>query len=319
MFFVTNLQAVTSQTLNVDCGPHPHYVIVDKNYRYNTYMVEVQRCFGKNYFRKTMKCVPKTSDNYTFDAFENAAVSKVSVTRHTKCHEVCTINATHCNENEKFNGKNCACDCQYNKDPGFCSTPFYWDKTLCNCKCPYNAATYKCPDKKTFDTLNCGCTCEAKHFRRCSKQKRYVYTNTCACTDVKPGISGKATDDCSNGISNTVVILVIVIEAIAFIAVYYLVNKYFCLNRNKKKIKFSEKGYDHHSADKSVNQDSPTIEQSEGEHYFQVSSTEDLITEIDKNNVREPTQNSITNIDEGFYESPSTFNVSDNYATVTKV
>ena len=339
-FFSLILIATQSQALqNVDCGAKPYYVLPDKGYQYHQHIAKVPRCHGRGIRKPEVKCLPTNVISQPYKVFykKSFRLNTIHLPVHSNCKEICTINATSCNQYQSFELQNCRCQCKYNSDPKKCQNPFKWDQNECNCVCPHPPEYHQCSGRKIYDGSICGCTCHEKYSRKCSQIGKYLDSRTCYCRDVKP-IIGKSTNECKKGISRFIVIVIVVFEALAIIILYYLVNKYLCNRKKSNGVLFSEESYgDRH------NSESPSIDQPDVTYMYEESVENASINNGSKNNLDNPEpkhfmndlepvlildeklKSTSCNTDEGFFEHDpqdscsSTFTVSDNIATVTRI
>ena len=338
-FFLWILVAAQSQRLpNVDCGAKLYYVIPDKDYKYYQHVAKVPRCHGRLSRKAEVKCLPTNAMSQPYQVFykRNFQLNTIHLPVHSNCKEICTINATSCNQYQTFESQNCRCQCKYNTAPPKCQDPFKWDQNECNCVCPYPPKYHQCSGRKIYDGSICGCTCHEKYSRKCSQKGKYLDLRSCYCRDVKP-IKDKSTNECKKGISKFIVIVIVVFEALAIIILYYLVNKYLCNRKKSNGVLFSEESYgDRH------NTESPSIEQPVT-YMYEESVENASINNGSKNNSDNPEpqhfmndlepvligdeklKSTSCNTDEGFFEHDpqdscsSTFTVSDSIATVTRI
>ena len=79
------------------------------------------------------------------DTFKNINVkvfnlmSRTNETRHIKWHKTCKskcrLDASVCNNNQRWNEDKCRCECKELIDNGICDKGFIWNPSTCECEC----------------------------------------------------------------------------------------------------------------------------------------------------------------------------------------
>ena len=213
--------------LNVDCGLHLQFVVLDNDYKYLQHVVKLPRCHGRSTKIKEKKCLPVEveAQHYQFTKKSDFKKHTLDLLNHVKCDEICTINNTSCNEYQKFDHQGCRCQCIHSSDPKICKAPFIWNSTQCNCSCPVLHEYHKCSGRRVYNGNTCGCTCHKKYAKNCSKVNKYLDPRTCYCKESQT-MNKKVSDACKTGIPNLIVAIVLISELTVFIAISYLVNIY---------------------------------------------------------------------------------------------
>ena len=66
-------------------------------------------------------------------------MSRTNETRHIKCHETCTckyrLDASVCNNKQRWNNDKCQCECKELIDKGICNKWYIWTPSNCKCEC----------------------------------------------------------------------------------------------------------------------------------------------------------------------------------------
>ena len=149
-------------------------------------------------------------------------MSRTNETRHIKWHETCKckfrLDASVCNNKQRWNNDKCRCECKELIDKGVCDKGYAWNPSNCECECDKS-----CDVGEYLDYENCKC------------RKRLVDKLVEECNEIveEVRIVGKNEDKCSS------CILYIVLFSIFFtindgIATYFAYYKY--MNHNKENV-----------------------------------------------------------------------------------
>ena len=99
-------------------------------------------------------CVPDTSENINFKVFN--IISRTNETRHIEWHKTCKfkckLDASVCNNKQRWNEDKCRYQCKELIDKGMCDKVFIWNLSNCECKCD----TF-CDIGEYLDHKNCKC------------------------------------------------------------------------------------------------------------------------------------------------------------------
>ena len=83
-------------------------------------------------------------------------MSRTSETRHIKKHEKCNckcrLDASVCNNKERWNNDKCQCECKELIDKGVCGMGYAWNPSNCKCECDKS-----CDVGEYLDYENCKC------------------------------------------------------------------------------------------------------------------------------------------------------------------
>ena len=74
--------------LNVDCGLHLQFVVLDKDYKYLQHVVKLPRCSGRSTKIKEKKCLPVEveAQQYQFIVKSNFKKYTLDLLNHVKCN-----------------------------------------------------------------------------------------------------------------------------------------------------------------------------------------------------------------------------------------
>ena len=99
-------------------------------------------------------CVPDVVKNLNIKVFK--LMSRTNETRHIKWHETCKckcrLDASVCNNKQRWNEDKCMCECKELIDKGVCNKGFIWNPRNCKCECDE-----LCDIGEYLDYLNCKC------------------------------------------------------------------------------------------------------------------------------------------------------------------
>ena len=99
-------------------------------------------------------CVPDTIKNLNVTVFN--LMSRTNETRHREWHETCKskcrLNASVCNNKQRWDINKCTCQCKELFDKDVCDKGSIWNRSKCGCKCDKSCDVGECLDYK-----NCKC------------------------------------------------------------------------------------------------------------------------------------------------------------------
>ena len=79
-------------------------------------------------------CVPDEIKNTVLNL-----MSRTNETRHTQCHKTCKgrcrLDASICNNKQRWNDDKCRCECKELIDKEMCDKGFIWNLSNCECEC----------------------------------------------------------------------------------------------------------------------------------------------------------------------------------------
>ena len=82
-------------------------------------------------------CVPDVVKNINVKVFN--LMSRNYKARHIKWHETgkckCRLDASVCNNKQRWNKNKCRCECKELIDKGICAKGFIWNPSNCDCEC----------------------------------------------------------------------------------------------------------------------------------------------------------------------------------------
>ena len=83
-------------------------------------------------------------------------MSRTNETRHIEWHETCKckcrLDASVCNNKQRWNNDKCQCECKELIDKGICDKGFIWNPSNCECECDKS-----CDVGEYLDYENCKC------------------------------------------------------------------------------------------------------------------------------------------------------------------
>ena len=101
-----------------------------------------------------LNCVPDTIKNINVKVLN--LISRTNGTRHTKWHKTCKcrcrLDASVCNNKQRWNEDKCTCECKELIDKGICDKGFIRNPSNCDCECDKS-----CDVGKYLDYKNCKC------------------------------------------------------------------------------------------------------------------------------------------------------------------
>ena len=99
-------------------------------------------------------CVPDVVKDLNVKVFN--LTSRTNETRHIKWHETCKckcrLDASVCNNKQRWNDDKCRCECKELIDKGVCDKGYAWNPSNCECECDKS-----CDVGEYLDYENCKC------------------------------------------------------------------------------------------------------------------------------------------------------------------
>ena len=99
-------------------------------------------------------CVPDAVKNINVRVLD--LMSKTNETRHIKWHETCkckcSLDASFCNNKQRWNNDKCKYECKELIEKGVCDKRFFWNPSNCECECDKS-----CDVGEYLDSENCKC------------------------------------------------------------------------------------------------------------------------------------------------------------------
>ena len=202
------------------------------------YCIKINRCKGScntinDPYAKI--CVPDQIKSINVKVFN--LLLRINETRHIKWHKTCkcTLDASICNNKQRWNDDRCICECKELIDKGKCDKGFIWDPCNCECECDksYDIGEY-------LDSKNCRCRIKiidklVEEFSENIDVNEILYNET---LDVISSSDNKTYDSCVVYILFSVFLIISISMAIYVYFFLYLKNRsrnshYFgCLNIN---------------------------------------------------------------------------------------
>ena len=161
-FFNFNLSNVNSLECvsmnNQECKIRPELINLNTNEPvFYPYSIKINKCKGScNTINVPYGkiCVPEKIKNTNVKVFN--LISKTNETRHIKWHKTCKcryrIDASICNNKQRWNEEKCRCECKELLDKGMCDKGFIWNPSNCECECDKS-----CNIGEYLDYKNCNC------------------------------------------------------------------------------------------------------------------------------------------------------------------
>ena len=167
MFLSRNLPSVNSLSTtplkcismnNQECKVRPKIVNVNRDEPvFCPFSIKTSKCRGicnniNNPYTKMF--VPDVVKNLNVKVFN--LMSRTNETRHIKWHETCKckcrLDASVCNNKQRWNDDKCRCECKELIDKPKCDKGFIWNPSNCECECDksYDISKY-------LDYKNCKC------------------------------------------------------------------------------------------------------------------------------------------------------------------
>ena len=134
-------------------------------------------------------CVPDVAKNLNVKGFN--LMSRTNETRHIEWHETCKckcrLDASVCNNKQRWNDDKCRCECKELIDEGVCSKGSIWNPSNCECECDKS-----CDIGEYLDYENCKCRkklvdelTERSSAEECTenvKEVKIADENECVCS-----------------------------------------------------------------------------------------------------------------------------------------
>ena len=126
---------------NQACKVRPEIVNVNNNEPvFYPFSIKTSKCIGScnNINNSYVKmCVPDVIKNLNVKVFN--LMSRANETRHIKCHETykckCRLDASVCNNKQRWNEDKCRCECKELIDKGTCNKVFIWNPSNYEFEC----------------------------------------------------------------------------------------------------------------------------------------------------------------------------------------
>ena len=143
---------------NQECRIRPERMNINSNEpSFYPYSIKVNKCsssFNNINDPCSKMCVPDFVRNISVKIFD--LISRTNETRHIKWHETCKckciLDASVCNNKQRWNNDKCRCECKELIDEGICDEGFIWNPSNCECECKE-----LCDVGEYLDSKNCKC------------------------------------------------------------------------------------------------------------------------------------------------------------------
>ena len=208
---------------NQECKVRPEIVNVNSDEPvFYPFSIKTSKCSGScnNINDPYAKmCVPDVVKNLNVKVFN--LMSRTNETRHIEWHETCKckcrLDASVCNNKQRWNDGKCRCECKELIDKDVCDKGYFWNPSNCECECDKS-----CDVAEYLDYENCKC------------RKKLADRLVEECTkNIKKVTIAENKNKCSS------CVLYIVLFSI-FIAINIRITTYFVcykyMNRNKENV-----------------------------------------------------------------------------------
>ena len=126
---------------NQECKVRPQIVNLNRDEPvFFPFSIKTSKCSGScnNINDPYAKmCVPGVAKNIDFKVFN--LISRTNETRYIKLHETCKckwkLDASVCNNKQRWNKDKCRCECKELIDEGSCDKEFIWNPRNWECEC----------------------------------------------------------------------------------------------------------------------------------------------------------------------------------------
>ena len=140
------------------CKVRPEIININSNEPvFYLFSIETSKCSGScnNINDPYVKiCVPDAVKDLNVKVFN--LMSRTNETRHIKWHETCKckcrLDASVCNNKQRWNDDKCRCECKELIDKGVCDKGYAWNPSNCKCECDKS-----CDVGEYLDHENCTC------------------------------------------------------------------------------------------------------------------------------------------------------------------
>ena len=140
---------------NQECKPKTKIIIINRNEPvFYPYSIKTNKCRGScntinDPYAKL--CVSDTIKSINVKVFN--LMSRTNEKRHIEWHEICKckfrLDASVCNNKQRWNEGKCRCECKELIDKGMCDEGFIWNPSNCDCECDKSCGVGEYLDYKT--------------------------------------------------------------------------------------------------------------------------------------------------------------------------
>ena len=194
---VNSLECVSMN--NQECKIRTEIINLNNNEpTFYPYSIKINRCKGScNTINEPYAkiCVPDQVKDTNVKIFN--LMSRTNETRHIKWHKTCKckcrLDASICNNKQRWNDDKCRRKCKELIDKGTCDKGFIWNPSNCECECDKS-----CDIGEYLDYKNCRCRKKIieKLVEECSENidgNEMLYNET---LDISSSSDNKASDSC---------------------------------------------------------------------------------------------------------------------------
>ena len=152
----TSLNCISMK--NQECKVRPEIINVNSNESvFYPFSIKTSKCSGScnninDLYSK--KCLPNVIKGLNVKVFN--LMSRTNETRHIKWHETCKckcrLDATVCNNKQRWNNDKCQCECEELIDKVICNKGYIWNPSNCKCECDKS-----CDFGEYLDYEDCKC------------------------------------------------------------------------------------------------------------------------------------------------------------------
>ena len=173
-------------------------------------------------------CVPDVIKNINVKVFN--LMSRTNETRHIKWHETCKckcrLDASVCNNKQRWNDDKCRCECKELIDKGVCDSGYIWNPSNCECECDKSCDVGEYLDYENYK-------CRKKLVEECTKNTHEVKIAEITSAELR-SMELHSTENIHKFSSCTLYIMLfsIIFTISIGIATYFVHYKY--MNHNKK-------------------------------------------------------------------------------------
>ena len=142
---------------NQECKIKTEIINLNTNERmFYAYSIKINRCKGScNTINDTYAkiCVPDQIKDTIVKVFN--LMSRTNETMYIKWHKTCKckcrLDASICNNKQRWNDDKCRCECKELIDKGMCDKGFIWNPSNCECECDKSYDIGEYLDYKNFN------------------------------------------------------------------------------------------------------------------------------------------------------------------------
>ena len=143
---------------NQECKVRPEVININSNEPvFYLFSIKASKCSGNfNNINDpyTKMCLSDVVKNLNVTLFK--LMSRANKTRQIKLHETCKrkcrLDASVCNNKQRWNDDKCRCECKELIDKGICDKGYSWNPSNCQCECHKS-----CDFRKYLDYESCKC------------------------------------------------------------------------------------------------------------------------------------------------------------------